>query len=167
MLTVTYRLVEVVLFVVERVVVPLVVVAPVARPELPVLEVLPERVPVVVPLVLRVLCAEDVRLVLVVPDVRTRVVVVLWPERIAVVALLELCAGSVVFVAVARVLEVAGFVCRVEVEADAPVVREEVAVVCFCVAADCVRCVVDEEADVVRVPVVVREAPDCSTACWS
>lgn len=70
--------------------------------------------------------------------------------------------GSAAFVVVVRALEVEVLGCAV-VEAEVLVVREEVVVVCFFVDVGCVRCVADEEVDVVRVDSVVRElVPACA-----
>lgn len=133
-------------------------------------------------LLLERVLVEGVRFVLVVPEVRTRVVVVL-DERVEV-------AGCWV-AEVVRELLVVGLDCVVV--AVELVVRVDV-VGSFCVAADCVRWVVEADVvvredsavrepvagcaadwrlvvallvDVERVLVVVRDAPDCSTACCS
>lgn len=148
----------------------------------PLLRVLVPLVRVLVPLVrvvvLLVLLVAGERLVLVVPEVRTRVVVV--------ASLLRCVVGVVVSLlrCVLDVRELVDCCCVAEVR--------ELVVLCCCVAvvrelvvlccagwADCVRCCVGccvlvvrvdcvvplERVFVVRVLVVVRDAPDCSTAC--
>lgn len=131
----------------------------------------PLRVLVLSPL----LVAACVRLVVVVPDVRTRVVVVVLLLVRLPVELPERCvpAGSAFCVLVVREplcccvvpdVREGVVVCCVVLDVREPVVCCCVVVVVREVCAPLLRVFV---VFVVRVEVVVRDAPDCSTACCS
>lgn len=152
-MTATYRLVDVERVLVERVLEPLVPLERVLEP----LELLVELLERELLLPLRVFVVVGVRLVLVVPEVRTRVVVVLCEARVLLDEPdLEVEVADVLRLLLVVVVDVLGCVLvDCAVDDDVRVLVPEV--VCFCVVVACVRGVVVADDDVVRPDSVVRE----------
>ena len=153
-MTATYRLVDVERVLVERVLEPLVPLERVLEP-LELLVELLERELLLLPL--RVFVVVGVRLVLVVPEVRTRVVVVLCEARVLLDEPdLEVEVADVLRLLLVVVVDVLGcMLVDCAVDDDVRVLVPEV--VCFCVVVACVRGVVVADDDVVRPDSVVRE----------
>lgn len=153
-MTATYRLVDVERVFVERVLEPLVPLERVLEP-LELLVELLERELLLLPL--RVFVVVGVRLVLVVPEVRTRVVVVLCEAReLLDEPDLEVEVADVLRLLLVVVVDVLGCV-LVDCAVDDDVRVLVPVVVCFCVVVACVRGVVVADDDVVRPDSVVRE----------
>lgn len=152
-MTATYRLVDVERVLVERVLEPLVPLERVLEP----LELLVELLERELLLPLRVFVVVGVRLVLVVPEVRTRVVVVLCEARVLLDEPdLEVEVADVLRLLLVVVVDVLGCVLvDCAVDDDVRVLVPEV--VCFCVVVACVRGVVVADDDVVRPDSVARE----------
>ena len=155
-MTATYRLVDVERVLVERVLEPLVPLERVLEP-LELLVELLERELLLLLLPLRVFVVVGVRLVLVVPEVRTRVVVVLCEARVLLDEPdLEVEVADVLRLLLVVVVDVLGCVLvDCAVDDDVRVLVPEL--VCFCVVVVCVRGVVVADDDVVRPDSVVRE----------
>lgn len=152
-MTATYRLVDVERVLVERVLEPLVPLERVLEP----LELLVELLERELLLPLRVFVVVGVRLVLVVPEVRTRVVVVLCEARVLLDEPdLEVEVADVLRLLLVVVVDVLGCV-LVDCAVDDDVRVLVPVVVCFCVVVACVRGVVVADDDVVRPDSVVRE----------
>ena len=155
-MTATYRLVDVERVLVERVLEPLVPLERVLEP-LELLVELLERELLLLLLPLRVFVVVGVRLVLVVPEVRTRVVVVLCEAReLLDEPDLEVEVADVLRLLLVVVVDVLGCV-LVDCAVDDDVRVLVPVVVCFCVVVACVRGVVVADDDVVRPDSVVRE----------
>ena len=152
-MTATYRLVDVERVLDERVLEPLVPLERVLEPP----ELLVELLERELLLPLRVFVVVGVRLVLVVPEVRTRVVVVLCEARVLLDEPdLEVEVADVLRLLLVVVVDVLGCV-LVDCAVDDDVRVLVPVVVCFCVVVACVRGVVVADDDVVRPDSVVRE----------